>query len=232
MPMSARQLRLLLAAVLLRAAPAVARHDRRSCVSRASPVSLRCRCRLGSRGRRARPVRQRGCHRTHRVAVPRLPVADWRRGADWGDPRCSLRHREVCQQMSTRTSPNASQFQPGATPFHTRSCHGLSPILPSASNACPEVGYIAAQTYWMELWEPRLQYLHDLLHWLDLRRERRVQKVVIHLVQPRRQILQEPASKLRVCQQGTPQNASPVLRAAWTARQAVDAGDSKQADVG
>ena len=56
-PSSAGQLRLLLAAVLLRAAPAVARHDRRCGVGRASPLLLRRRCRLRGRGCRARPVR-------------------------------------------------------------------------------------------------------------------------------------------------------------------------------
>ncbi len=89
---SAGQLRLLLAAILLRTPPAVARHDRRRGVSRASPVLLRCRCRLGDRSCRPHPVRCRGCHRPHRAAVPRPPVADWRWDADRGDPRCSLHH--------------------------------------------------------------------------------------------------------------------------------------------
>ena len=43
--------------------------------------------------------------------------------------------------------------------------------------------------------KPHLQYLHDLLDWLHLRRERSVEQVVVHLVQARRQVLQEPAAR-------------------------------------
>jgi hypothetical protein len=49
----------------------------------------------------------------------------------------------------------------------------------------------------MRVSSPRLQYLHDFLHRLHLRRERRIQQVVIHLVQARRQVLLEPAARER-----------------------------------